>query len=1245
MAVGRSSSGCRSRVSFQRAHLSVTSVITTTAADLVACHLLDELLRRLRKRQSNMEQQSIASTSSSNTNRDGGSMVGGDDVALQAKQKIFLSHSGSQKGFVEHLCVELEGCYRFPFFDKRRESLSIGEDFPRHIFDAIRQCDVGVVILSDEFMTSKWPMMELVAMHERVVDEVEKGKSKFKVIPVFFRTSPKDLDDLDKCSGWFSCWQELARKNPKRVEVGKWEAALKYLRKLNGVVYEGFGEVKLVKEIVDEICKVVPAEIKMEDSHIQGKLRICNIIRRKIDALRKDHIHGVCVLGLYGMGGIGKTSISKALCNDFFTKFHGKVFHAELERGTEEDLLREVLKSLTNTSRERLNEFNEDQLRNALKKGLIKDPVFLALDNMSDQDASTSEVQSYLSGRLPTGSIVIVTARSKDWLLLVRPYMDDSKCMQMPELMLEEAKSLFAQSSNVHLRNCVDEKLILRCVKRCYFKKEDDSNSCHYHPLALDVLGRQLSRLDLKEWVILLDRIDEDIFNQSRENNHPIFSILRKSFDALSPGNQLLLMDVALYLPNDDSGFYDSAHSVFDWLRMVHNFQKVDDVMRALERLRAKSLLERVGDGFKERIGMHDLWRAFCVAETQGGKMGERRWVYEAVNCSSELVEASPSGSCWENVKRMAFLRDDPRSLEKADFGHFANVTVLKIFVKLDMSKKVVINLSGLIHLKSLEVWGSGLCDNLIIQGLPKSLLFLGYDSKSPCESPPTEQFVRQIARLEDLQFLCLFRYKGRRLPDMRSMVSLRVARFYWCENAVTLAGLSSKLTNLRVLDLLCCEQLRSCPGVGDLVALEELSCSGCEGLERLPSLRKLTNLRKLNIDECDLITEFLGLEDLVALEELHTSEPWWRHFSRAPTLRLHDLSKLKNLRVLDLGDRRLQAVPGLDCLISLQILNADFGEVLERPNLRQLPKLQKLKIRGCSLAELRATDDLAMLHTLDVGDCKGVDDLPDFQGPTSLRKLTLRDCEFKNATSLSELSTLEEIAIIECTLLEVLPDLQGLTRLELLFISDCDMLRGWDSPSGRGEESSCKRQDSYMQVDSREYQRLIGLRRLELRRCSNFVDCDGQLESLEINSLPVREMPDLSNFPHLNKLDLRDCDFLTRLTSYYEPVPGLRSLTIVGCNAVEYVPDLGMMFPALERLFLGGCSEIVSLTSSEPLTRMRLLDVIGCKGVSEGDVDQLRALCPPQCRVYFKPVVEEVSSDPVIFNSERRGWMRDPSY
>ena len=199
------------------------------------------------------------------------------DDGLKAKHKVFLSHSGSQKAFVEHLCVELEGCYRFPFFDKRRESLPIGENFPRHIFDAIGQCHVGVVILSDEFFSSKWPMMELVAMHDRVVDEMRSGKPMLKIMPIFLCTSMKEFDDVNNRDRWVSCWQKLAMENPWRVNVENCEAAVKYLRSINGLLYDGLSELRFQKEIVAEICRVVPPEVKYEDSHIQGKLRLCKV--------------------------------------------------------------------------------------------------------------------------------------------------------------------------------------------------------------------------------------------------------------------------------------------------------------------------------------------------------------------------------------------------------------------------------------------------------------------------------------------------------------------------------------------------------------------------------------------------------------------------------------------------------------------------------------------------------------------------------------------------------------------------------------------------------------------------------------------------------------------------------------------------------------------------------------------------------------------------------------------------------
>ena len=56
---------------------------------------------------------------------------------------------------------------------------------------------------------------------------------------------------------------------------------------------------------------------------------------------------GCDLLGFYGTGGMGKTTICKALCNHFLSEFQGRVCHLEL--GSEEPLvlLKRSLTALT----------------------------------------------------------------------------------------------------------------------------------------------------------------------------------------------------------------------------------------------------------------------------------------------------------------------------------------------------------------------------------------------------------------------------------------------------------------------------------------------------------------------------------------------------------------------------------------------------------------------------------------------------------------------------------------------------------------------------------------------------------------------------------------------------------------------------------------------------------------------------------------------------------------------------------
>ncbi|KAG0598350.1 hypothetical protein M758_12G066000 [Ceratodon purpureus] len=853
---------------------------------------------------------------------------------------------------------------------------------------------------------------------------------------------------------------------------------------------------------------------------------------------------------------------------------------------------------------------------------------------MADTDASLKEAKSYLSARLPRGSIIIVTARSKELLMRLRSYINENQCLEMPELLHEEAKSLFIKAADFEVGNEVDEQLMLRCVERCRFSKHDSNASHHYHPLALDVLGRQLGCIDPKEWASQLDMIDDDIFNQLRENDHPIFSILRKSFDTLSPEDQQLFLDVALFIPRNN--LHEVECTRFEWLRMVHSIPSIADVVTRLRKLKTKSLLERLEDGSNPRIGMHDLWRAFCIAETNHGGFVCQRWVYESKN-RCEIVETSPSGTCWENVNRMAFIDDLEQKLGRVNFSHFPNVTVLKILGTLT-SEMLVLDLSGLIHLKSLQV-RTRAPGNIVTRGLPRSLVYLHWQVEGmDCDAP---QLLEQIAFLEQLECLRFIDYGGFELPDVSSMVSLRWATFRNCENAVTVTGLSSKLTKLQWLNFEGCSELRSCSGVDDLVALKMLDFEGCARL-KLPNLRKLRNLRTLCITGCLSINEVLGLGDLVALEEFYADS--------VPDLsELPDMSKLTNLKYLNLrGCFNLGAVPGFDRLISLEELDANFQEVEEWPNLQQLTKLKFVRIFGWNIAGLRGLVNLAMLHTLEMSHCSGVDELPDLRSLISLERFFIKFCEFKSLSGLSNSSMLMTLCIHGCEKLESIPDLRRLTRLDCLSILDCGAMLGcWNCAFGQAEEDSWRSDDSNIRSGLPNSQRLTALQQSFSEDCGvvhvTVIGAFSQLERLNCQSLQVAELPDLRIFPRLKILQVDNCGSLTKFTSgeitnaslelrlprpsSLTTLPELGSssglskrdldawdgitvlkdsgtvltaltrIDVNNCNVLQVFPDLGM-FLALEFLDLQGCGGLTTLGSSMLLPALKLLNLIGCSAL-----------------------------------------------
>jgi hypothetical protein len=127
--------------------------------------------------------------------------------------------------------------------------------------------------------------------------------------------------------------------------------------------------------------------------------------------------------------------------------------------------------------------------------------------------------------------------------------VDGAASFEVPDLGLEDAMNLFLYHAAGGKKFVKDEEKhdILKCLRSCYFRKGYGGGR-HYHPLAVEALGSQLSCLGDKpsEWVENLWRVKNVSY---LSGGNPVFGILRSSFDLLPLYEQSLFMDLLFYGP------------------------------------------------------------------------------------------------------------------------------------------------------------------------------------------------------------------------------------------------------------------------------------------------------------------------------------------------------------------------------------------------------------------------------------------------------------------------------------------------------------------------------------------------------------------------------------------------------------------------------------------------------------------------------------------------------------------------
>jgi len=326
-------------------------------------------------------------------------------------------------------------------------------------------------------------------------------------------------------------------------------------------------ETKLIEEIVSDIQKKLQ---HMPAPSIDSK-RIIGMKSRveDIESLLSFGSTGVLIVGIWGLGGIGKSTTAEAVYHRNSHKFEGHCFFrnvmAESHKHGLVHVLQEILREVLENKD--LN-IGTKVLPPYIKRMLQRKKVLIVLDDVN----SSLDLRDLLGedGLFGQGSRIIVTSR--DWQVLINACEEDN-IYEVKNLNEDDALELFslhAFRQNNPIQGYTElSKSVVSCVEGI--------------PLFLEALGASLyKKTSVEYWeskvAQLRTKIGEDIKKS-----------LEMCFDELNQTEKKIFLDIACF---------------FGWCRRDVLHQTLDLEERSgIDRLTDMCLIKIIDN----RIWMHDM--------------------------------------------------------------------------------------------------------------------------------------------------------------------------------------------------------------------------------------------------------------------------------------------------------------------------------------------------------------------------------------------------------------------------------------------------------------------------------------------------------------------------------------------------------------------------------------------------------------------------------------------------------------